>query len=145
MDTLFTDITYPITIEVITRIDYNRNGTIAKQLTVEKILKQKCLNLISFAKKASFLVSGFEKVKVALKKGEVYLLFIACDGKENGVKKILPFTKSDLSIINLFNSIELGQTIGKDNTVFVAVKKSNLTEKLFAECNRFSKFIEKEL
>lgn len=37
MDTLFTDITYPITIEVITRIDYNRNGTIAKQLTVVQI------------------------------------------------------------------------------------------------------------
>ncbi|MGD9637812.1 MAG: DUF448 domain-containing protein [Alphaproteobacteria bacterium] len=112
---------------------------------IEKLLKQKCLNLIGFSKKASSLIAGFEKVKVALKKREVYLLIIASNGKENGIKKISPFIEPDVPVINVFDSEELGHIIGKDDTVFIAIKKSTIAEKLFAEIKRFYNFIEKEL
>ena len=111
---------------------------------VEQLLKQKSLNLISLAKKASALIQGFEKVKLALKKGEVYLLIIADNGKENGIKKLVSSIKEDLPVISCFNSDDVGHTIGKENAVFIAIKKSNIAEKLFAECKRFCRFIEDE-
>src|SRR3546814_9554818 len=55
---------------------------------VERLALRRCLDLLGLARRAGAVVAGFEKVRAALRAGEVGLLVQAADGADDGRQKI---------------------------------------------------------
>src|SRR3546814_9958370 len=55
---------------------------------VEALALRRCLDLLGLARRAGAVVAGFEKVKAALRAGEVGLLVQAADAADDGRQKI---------------------------------------------------------
>ena len=107
---------------------------------VTKILKQKALNSLSLAKKSGALISGFEKVKEAIKKNNVEFVIEASDAAEDGKEKIVLLAKS-IEIFNLFSIDELDRTLNKDNTVHLAVLKNKIAQMVYQDLKKYQNFV----
>ena len=94
---------------------------------VENILYKQALDAVSLARKAGVLVWGMDKVVEAIKKKKVAFLLEAEDAGEDGHRKIENYAK-DLEIFNLFKIEELDKELAKENTVHLAVLKSNMAD-----------------
>ncbi|MCK5296279.1 MAG: RNA-binding protein [Alphaproteobacteria bacterium] len=103
--------------------------------TLEKLLVNRCVNLLGLACKAGLVVSGFEKVREAVKGNRAETLFTASDGADNGRKKLKNLA-SDKKVIETLSVDELTIGLGRDNIVHVAVAKGRLAETLIRETAR---------
>lgn len=103
--------------------------------TLEKLLVNRCINLLGLACKAGLVVSGFEKVKDAIKENRAETLFTASDGAENGRKKLKSLA-SDKKVIETLSVHELTLGLKRDNIVHIAIAKGRLAETLVMESAR---------
>src|SRR3546814_6012627 len=55
---------------------------------VERLALRRCIDLLGLARRAGAVVAGFEKVRAALRAGEVGLLVQAADGADDGRQQI---------------------------------------------------------
>lgn len=107
---------------------------------IENIIKQKALDSLNLAKKSGALISGFEKVKEAIKKNNVEFIIEASDAAVDGKEKMVLLAKS-IEIFNLFSIDELDKTLNKDNTVHVAILKSKIAEMVYQDLKKYQNFI----
>ncbi len=97
--------------------------------TVEITLKKRCLSLLGFARKAGYLVFGYEGVKKIIGTGETVVAFAADDASENGKNKLYR-PDDDFYIFSFLSREELGQITGQDAQVHVAVLRSTIANEL---------------
>ena len=129
--------------------DNDHEGAVKKtQITVDKnlpdlvkqLLRQRCLNYLGLVNRAGLLVSGFEKVRSALRQGKCRALITAEDAAEGGRSKIcsgLGNVLEKLQVIDMFTRDELGQTLGLSNAVYVALLTGGMTESFLKEFSRY--------
>lgn len=106
----------------------------------ERLLRQKCLDLMGLVRKSGRLVFGFESVKKALSVEKPLLLLEAFDAAENGRNKLLR-PKDDFVICSCFSREELGQISGQDTQVHVAVFSGKISEELKKTILKLTAFI----
>lgn len=107
---------------------------------VEGLLKKKGLEAVSLAKKAGVLVTGFEKVKDALKKDKIAFILEAKDAGTDGHEKMLALAKN-LETFVLYDVEELDKALDRVNTVHAAFLKSEMSKMVHNEFIRLQAFL----
>lgn len=107
---------------------------------VENLLRKKGLEAICLAKKAGDLLTGFEKVAEALKKGKVAFLLEAKDAGADGHEKLLSLAK-DLKVFMLYEVEELDKALDRVNTVHVAFLKNDMAKMVYNDLKKLDKFL----
>lgn len=105
----------------------------------EWALRRRFLELLGLANRAGQVAAGFQKVKDRIAAGEVALLVHAVDGAEDGRRKIGGLAAAGqpaVPVVKFFTAVELGQALGRDHAVHVAVLPGGLAERLKAEARR---------
>ena len=108
---------------------------------VEKLLYQRGLNSINLARKAGALVTGFEKVKAKMEKNQVAFLIEATDASEDGSNKLRAAAK-DLDVLKVYSTDDLDVALNKENTVHIAVLKSNIAGMVYENVKRYQTFLD---
>ena len=104
---------------------------------IESALARRVVEGISLARKAGLAIAGFEKVKDALGKDEVRILFQASDGSERGKSKLhRPGGKG--SFFDVLTASELGLSFGRDHVIHAALGRGGLTERIREDAIRLS-------
>src|SRR3546814_14474235 len=73
---------------------------------------------------SSDLVAGFEKVRAALRAGEVGLLVQAADGADDGRQKIQALARAvgpQVPLLQFCSAAELGAAVGREAAVHVGI------------------------
>lgn len=129
---------------------------------VAALLTRRCLDLLALARRAGQVVWGFDSVRTRLKEGAgartgdrtgvrpPALLFAARDGSADSRAKIAALAAavaeadggSDAApaLIAGLASDELGQPLGRDHAVHVAVDHGRLADSLLESCGRLAGF-----
>ena len=107
---------------------------------VEMLLKKQALDMVSLAKKAGVLITGMDMVKETLKKGKVAFLVDAVDAGEDGHNKIVSLAKG-IEIFSLFKIEELDKELARDNTVHLALVKSDMANAVRETFVRLASFL----
>lgn len=118
-----------------------RQVTVPEGLTdlVEDLLARRCLDLVGIARRAGQALSGFEKVRAALRQRRVAVLLVAADGADGGIEK-LGAVPHDVERVDLFDAAALGTVFGRDRTVHGAVAPGRIADRLIAEVGRLGGF-----
>lgn len=106
---------------------------------VAQALRERCLGLLGFARRAGELTAGHEKVKSWLSAGRAAVLVQAADAAEGGRQKLRALARAaapSLPVIEAFSAEELGRALGRDTVVHVAVAPGRLAEGLLVEVAR---------
>jgi predicted RNA-binding protein YlxR (DUF448 family) len=127
---------------------------------VAMLLTRRCLDLLALARRAGQVVWGFDSVRTRLKEGAgtgtrtgpraPALLFAARDGSADSRAKIAALAaavaeadgRADRApaLIAGLASDELGQPLGRDHAVHVAVDQGRLADSLLESCGRLAGF-----
>jgi predicted RNA-binding protein YlxR (DUF448 family) len=106
---------------------------------LELLWQRRLLDTCSLARKAGQAISGFDKVQVALNKGEVLLLLQASDAGEDGVKKLRPKT---IPVYRGFSRDQLSVMAGRENAVHLAILEGSAGRFFLEELRRFALFMD---
>ena len=101
----------------------------------DRLLEDQALGYLALANKAGQVIQGFEKVDAAIRSGKLAVLIAACDGAEDGRKKLkqrLSACGSDAKVIEIFASDQLSLALGRTNVIHAGVVGGGLQRK-FAE------------
>lgn len=107
---------------------------------VEQILQKKALDAINLARKSGDLVLGFEKVKESIGKNTAAFVIKASDAGADGQHKIAEAAK-DLEQWSLFDIDTLSQTLNRENTVYLVVKKGPMGNMVRQAFYRYQTFL----
>jgi predicted RNA-binding protein YlxR (DUF448 family) len=126
----------------------NVDGIISRN--IEDLLLDNVKRGLSMAKKSGLVIAGFSKVESLARRGEIQILFHACDGKNDGLAKIksaliacqagggyengLPQPFTGLS------SARLDAALGMSNSVHVALVGGGATGSLKKQIRRFNNY-----
>lgn len=108
--------------------------------TVEELLRKRGLDAVSLARKAGVLITGFEKVCEAVKKGKVAFVLEAKDAGADGHNRIMLLAK-DLEVFRTYEIEELDKALNKVNTVHAAFLKGEMAKAIRNEFSRFENFL----
>ncbi|WP_417459639.1 DUF448 domain-containing protein [Kordiimonas sp.] len=106
---------------------------------LDRLLSRRCLDRLGLEKRAGNLVTGFDKIKIALTKkgaGKPALLFAASDGADDGRRKIKAAVGADVPVVSLFDREVLSKALGRENVVHALLLSSGGAEKLKADIGR---------
>lgn len=104
---------------------------------VEAQITRRVVDLISLARKAGSAVTGYEKVKDWLAKGQARVLIQASDGSERGKTKIsLP--EGEKRFIGCLTAGELGLSFGREHAIHAALGAGGLTDRVVEEAARLA-------
>lgn len=105
------------------------------------LLRQRALNYLGLAQRAGLVVTGYEKVCAALKKGaDVAALVEASDGSGEGRGKIESLAPG-IAVVDCFGRDDLSLALGRNNVVHAALMSGTLAKRFQLEATRFSGFI----
>ncbi len=107
-------------------------------VTLEKQMERRVGEALSFARKAGQVVTGFEKVEAACKKGEVEALIHAADAGADGIKKLAFYCGPTFD--NLPRSL-LSEVLGRENAVHAAVTHGPAAAFFIEAARRFTLFL----
>lgn len=102
---------------------------------IDSLLVRRVVDLVSMARKAGLAVSGYEKVKDWLVKGEAVTLIQASDGSERGREKLRP-PKGPESLISCLTAGELGLAFGRERAIHAALAAGGLNDRVVEEAAR---------
>lgn len=105
----------------------------------EALLLRRALDCISLAKRAGQLVAGFEKAKAWIQSDRAAVLLQACDGADEGKRKLRDLAKKRsvaCLLDDLFERAALGRMVGRDEAVHIAIASGGLADRLLAEAAR---------
>jgi len=100
---------------------------------VERLIRTKSMNLLGLARRAGQVITGFDQVISALKKGEGGLILAALDGAQDGRRKVrgkLAAGTSAATLVENFDSAELSAAVGKENVVHVLVAPGKFAQQI---------------
>ncbi len=106
---------------------------------VEELLLKRCLDYLGLANRAGKMLSGFEKVRAALKGGKSAVLITASDGAINGRNKMCQGL-DNLRVIDMFSRNDLSKATGLENAVHLALLPSGISKSLLCEFSRYGRF-----
>ena len=93
--------------------------------------RERILQTIGLAYRASLLASGFDAIELALHAVAVELLIVASDGSERQREKLVRIAKEESARFRFFATAEeLGRAIGKDMRIAVAILDRGMADKL---------------
>ena len=93
--------------------------------------KRSVLSLLGLCQRANRLVSGEDMSLSVIKKKQAKLVFLACDAGVNTSKRIRDKSMSyHVTVVDLFNSEELSNAIGKSNRKVLVVKDQGFANKM---------------
>jgi uncharacterized protein len=108
---------------------------------VERLALQRCLSLLGLARRSGAVVAGFEKVRAALRAGEVGLLIQAADAAEDGRRKIQALARAvgpKVALVQFCSAAELGGALGREAVVHVGVAPGRFAGDLSREAQRLA-------
>ncbi|MGF1630506.1 MAG: RNA-binding protein [Kiloniellaceae bacterium] len=108
---------------------------------VEILALRRCLDLLGLARRAGAVVAGFEKVKAALRGGEVGLLVQAEDAADDGRHKIQALARAvgpQVPHLQFCGAAELGAAVGREAAVHVGIAPGRFAEGLLREVQRLA-------
>ena len=82
----------------------------------------------------------FEKVKEVIQKNKVDFIIEARDAGEDGKEKIA-FLAKNIEKFNLFSIDELDRALNKENTVHIAVLKSDMSRNVYENLKKYQNFL----
>ena len=110
---------------------------------VESLLRRRLLSGLGLARRAGELTSGFEKVSAAIKKGQAAWLIEACDGAQDGRRKLLGQARHSPTppgLVGLFTAEELGLALGLENVIHTAFLAGRAADRWAQDVRRLSGF-----
>jgi predicted RNA-binding protein YlxR (DUF448 family) len=107
---------------------------------VEALLVRRCCDLLGLARRAGQAVAGFEKVKEALRRGQVGLLLEASDAAEGGRGKLRRLAGPELRLSAALTAAELAAGFGREHAVHAAVSAGGFAERLGEETARLAAY-----
>ena len=107
---------------------------------VEQILYKKGLEAVNLARKAGDLVCGFEKIKDLIAKDKAALVIEAADAGDDGRQKIAAMAKN-LEKFTIYDVATLSKALNRENTVYLAVKKSPISRLVSEAFKRYQNFL----
>jgi predicted RNA-binding protein YlxR (DUF448 family) len=105
---------------------------------VEVQMARRVAEALSFARKAGQVVTGFEKVEAACKKGEVEALIHAADAGDDGIKKLAFYQGPTFMELS---RDQLSEVVGRENAVHVAVTHGPAAQFFIEQARRFALFL----
>ena len=108
-------------------------------------LRQRCLDLLSLARRGGHAVCGQHKVRALLERGEAAILVQAHDAADGGKRRLAALGSGlcdGLLIDESFTAEELGRPFGRGSSVHVAVARSGIAVKLLGALRRLRSFEE---
>ncbi len=108
-------------------------GDLADRL--EALLARRLIGLIGLARKAGQAVTGFEKVRARLKEGAAGALVQASDGAAGGKAKLARMA-SEVAVIEMLDSTELGLAFGRDFAIHAALDQGGFADRVIGEAAR---------
>ena len=109
----------------------------------ERLLVQRCKDHLSFAKKSSSLVIGFDLVRAELQKKSPGWLIEAADGSEDGRNKVYSLAKAlyeGVKIAGALTEKELGESVGRAGFVHGLIQKGPFAKRWGTEYKRLIGF-----
>ncbi|SCA55608.1 conserved hypothetical protein [Candidatus Terasakiella magnetica] len=106
---------------------------------IEALLAQRCLSLIGMMRRTNGVIFGFEKTRGWLRDGKCTVVLAASDGADDGRAKIKALS-GDLPLIELFDSGELGGTVGRDHVVHMGFASGRMAKRFQVEALRLQGF-----
>lgn len=110
-------------------------------LQVEQLALKRCLDLLGLARRAGAVAAGFEKVKSALRAGEVGLLVQADDAAVDGLDKVRALARAvgpKVPQVQFCGAAELGAAVGREAAVHVGIAPGRFAESLKREIQRLA-------
>jgi len=104
---------------------------------IEAQLLRRVIDFVSIARKAGEAVTGYEKVKEWLVKGQAKVLIQASDGSERGKTKLHP-PEGENSFIGCLSSGELGLAFGRERAIHAALAAGGLERRVVEEAARLA-------
>jgi predicted RNA-binding protein YlxR (DUF448 family) len=104
---------------------------------IDGLLARRVVDLVSMARKASRAVTGYEKVKDWLKKGQAATLIQASDGSERGKEKLRPPNGPE-TLIDCLSAGELGLAFGRERAIHAALGAGGLNDRVVEEAARLA-------
>ena len=104
---------------------------------VEALVTRRVLDLLSMARKAGDAVTGYEKVKEWLEKGQARVLIQAADGSERGKTK-LRAPEGENTLISCLTAGEIGLAFGRERAIPAALAAGGLTTRVVEEAARLA-------
>ena len=106
---------------------------------VDGLFIRRCCDLLGVAKKAGLVVSGFDKVSEALRKGKLAWLLEAEDGSSDGREKLLRLSKG-LPVLRFLTSDETAHALGRELSIHTGLNPGGATDNFIAEAKRCMAF-----
>lgn len=98
------------------------------------------LSALGLARRAGDAALGFEKVRAALKSGDIAVLIHARDGGDDGRRK-LERLADGVDVVEVFSVDELSSALGRDEpAVHVGLKTGRSAERFLREARRIEGF-----
>ncbi len=108
--------------------------------SVESILNQKCLNLLSMARRSGDAILGFDKVQNSCKKDRI-AAYITCSAEgADSRKKITNMLPKNVEVVTLWDADTLSGHLGTDNTNHAVLKQSGIANKFIKEYRKLRAF-----
>ncbi|MFM2389777.1 MAG: hypothetical protein RLZZ437_1332 [Pseudomonadota bacterium] len=104
---------------------------------IEGQVLRRVTDLLSMARKAGDAVTGYEKVKDMLAKGQARVLIQASDGSERGKTKLRP-PEGTGSFIGCLTAGEMGLAFGRERAIHAALAAGGLTSRVVEEAARLA-------
>ena len=121
------------------RREVNVADDIADQ--IEDLLVKRCVELIGLARRGGRTVCGLERVRGWLEEGYVGRLVVAANCAAKDLENPL-FKRSNVPLIRVLRTEELGRAFGREQVVFSAFKGGGLAKKFDVETARLKGFRE---
>lgn len=106
---------------------------------IERLLAQRCVELLGLARRGGLAVAGYAKVADALAAGRVALLMRAADSQGRDGRELAGRAR-DIPQVEILTGEELGRPFGRDHLVHVALAAGPLTGRVERECRRLEGF-----
>ncbi|PNG25784.1 RNA-binding protein [Methylocella silvestris] len=113
---------------------------------VEALLTRDCLQSLAIANKAGQVIAGFGKVEEAIAGGAIEGVIHACDGGEDGARKLAQCLRRRFGdenvrpLIELFRSDQLDLALGRSNVVHAALLTGSASAAALVRCRRLAMY-----
>ena len=106
---------------------------------VERLLARRCLELIGLARRAGQVTAGFDQVAETLRAGRAGLLIEAAEAAPGGAGRLRALG-TGLPLVTVLTGDELGQALGRERAVHLAVAPGRLAGRIAEEAARLAGF-----
>jgi uncharacterized protein len=106
---------------------------------VEKMLVQRCCDLIGLARRAGLAVAGIEKVREAVRSEKAGVLVLALDGAQGGRRKMRSLG-CEIPVVMALTGAEMGTVFGRDRVVNIAIGTGSLGDRVIGVAEKIAGF-----